>query len=216
MRESDKTLVQCDFDGTITIEDASFTILDAYIPDKWRSLFDQYQQGKMTVGAFNSTAFSMVKADKETLLKMIREKVSVREGFKDFFEYCQSKNYRFVIVSNGLDFYIKDILERYEVKDVEVHASNTVFTDDGLLVRHKGPDGQYLDEDVKAAYTESYLDKGYKVIYLGDGRSDVLPAGKSNHIFATGSMIEYCNSEKLSYTPFTDFQQVIRVMDTWE
>jgi 2-hydroxy-3-keto-5-methylthiopentenyl-1-phosphate phosphatase len=216
LRESDKTLVQCDFDGTITIEDASFTILDAYIPDKWRSLFDQYQQGKMTVGAFNSTAFSMVKADKETLLKMIREKVSVREGFKDFTEYCRRKNYRFVIVSNGLDFYIKDILERYEVKDVEVHASNTVFTDDGLLVRHKGPDGQYLDEDVKAAYTEYYLNKGYKVIYLGDGRSDVLPAGKSHHIFATGSMIEYCNSEKLSYTPFTDFQQVIRVMDTWE
>ena len=216
MRESDKILVQCDFDGTITIEDASFTILDAYIPDKWHSLFDQYQQGKMTVGAFNSTVFAKVKADKETLLKMIREKVSVREGFRDFMEYCRSKNYRFVIVSNGLDFYIEDILERFAFKDVEVHASNTVFTDDGLLVRHKGPDSKYLDEDVKAAYTEYYLDQGYKVIYLGDGRSDVLPAGKSHYIFATGSMIDYCDSEKLSCTPFTDFHQVIRVMDTWE
>jgi 2-hydroxy-3-keto-5-methylthiopentenyl-1-phosphate phosphatase len=216
LRESDKTLVQCDFDGTITIEDASFTILDAYVPDKWRSLFERYQQGKMTVGAFNSTVFSMVKADKQPLLKMIREKVSVRKGFKEFVEYCQGKNYRFVIVSNGLDFYIEDVLERYEVKDVEVHASNTVFTEDGLLVRHRGPDGQYLDEDVKAAFTDNYLNLGYKVIYLGDGRSDVLPAGKSHHIFATGSMIKYCDSEKLSCTPFTDFHRVIQVMDTWE
>lgn len=216
MRESEKILVQCDFDGTVTIEDASFTILEAYIPDKWRYLFDQYQQGKITVGAFNSMVFSMVKADKETLLKIIREKVSVREGFKDFLEYCRNKNYRFVIVSNGLDFYIEDILERYEVKDVEVHASNTVFTDDGLFVRHRGPDGQYLDEDVKAAYTEHYLNQGYKVIYVGDGRSDFQPAGKSHYIFATGSMVKYCNSEKLSYTPFTDFHQVIEVMDKWE
>ncbi|MFC1947833.1 MtnX-like HAD-IB family phosphatase [Chloroflexota bacterium] len=216
MREPDKTLVQCDFDGTITIEDASFVILDAYVPDKWRSLFEEYQQGKMTVGKFNSTVFAMVKADKETLLDMIREKVLVREGFADFMGYCQSKDYRFVIVSNGLDFYIKDILGRTGFKGVEVHASNTVFEEDGLTVRHRGPDGKYLDEDVKAAFTDYYLNQGYRVIYLGDGRSDVLPASKSHHVFATGSMVEHCKAAKLSYNPFNDFNEVIRVMESWE
>jgi len=147
---------------------------------------------------------------------MIREKVSVREGFIDFMEYCRAKNYRFVIVSNGLDFYIDDILGRIGFSDVEVHASNTVFGENGLIVRHKGPDGEYLDEDVKTAYTEYYLQQGYKVIYLGDGRSDVLPASKSHHIIATGSLIEYCDSEKLPCTPFTGFSQVIQVMDSWE
>jgi 2-hydroxy-3-keto-5-methylthiopentenyl-1-phosphate phosphatase len=178
-------------------------------------LFDEYQQGKMTVGAFNSIVFAMVRADKEILLEMIREKVRVREGFADFIEYCRLKGYRFVIVSNGLDFYIEDILERYGV-NAEVHASSTVFSENGLMVRHRGPDGNYLDEDVKAAFTDYYLSLDYEIVYLGDGRSDVLPASKSNYIFATGSMIEYCDSEKLSYTPFTDFHQVIKVMDSWE
>lgn len=208
--------MQCDFDGTITVEDASFTILDAYIPDKWRPLFEEYQQSKMTVGEFNSKVFAMVKADKESLLKLIREKVSVREGFANFMGYCHSKDYRFVIVSNGLDFYIDDILGGIGFNSVEVHASNTIFGENGLIVRHRGPDGEYLDEDVKKAYTEYYLNHGYSVIYLGDGRSDVLPASKCHHVFATGSMIEYCNSEKLSCTPFTDFNQVIKVMDSWE
>ena len=215
MRESDKILVQCDFDGTITIEDASFTILDAYIPEKWRSLFDEYQKGEMTVGEFNSTVFAMVKADEEILLKLIREKVSVREGFAEFVEYCRLKDYRFVIVSNGLDFYIEDILGRIGFGDVEVHASNTVFSENGLTVRHKGPDENYLDEDVKATFTEYYLAQGYKVIYLGDGRSDILPASKSHYVFATGSMIEYCSSEKFSCIPFTDFHQVIKDMESW-
>jgi len=210
-----KTLVQCDFDGTITIEDASFAILDAYIPGKWQSLFEEYQQGKMTVGEFNSTVFGMVKADKETLLEMIREKVSVRTGFSEFVEYCQQKDYRIVIVSNGLDFYIEDILQRYEITDVEVHASNTIFSVHNLTVRHRGPDGNYLDEDVKAAYTDFFLGQGYRIVYLGDGRSDVLPASKSHHVFATGSLIEYCNSENIPYVPFTDFHQVVKVMESW-
>ena len=207
--------MQCDFDGTITIEDASFAILDTYVPDKWRPFFEEYQQGKMTVGEFNSTVFAMVRADKEILLKLIREKVSVREGFTEFIEYCRLKDYRFAIVSNGLDFYIKDILERTGFNDAEVHASNTVFTENGLLVRHRGPDGNYLDEDVKAAFTDYYLAQDYRIIYLGDGRSDVLPASKSHYVFATGSMIGYCNSEKLSCTPFTDFHQVVKVMESW-
>jgi 2-hydroxy-3-keto-5-methylthiopentenyl-1-phosphate phosphatase len=215
LKKSEKILVQCDFDGTITIEDASFAILDAYVPDKWRPLFEEYQQGKLTVGEFNSTVFAMVKADKETLLQLVREKVSVREGFAEFIENCRLKDYRFAIVSNGLDFYIEDILGRFGFNDVEVHASNTVFTENGLIVRHRGPDGNYLDEDVKAAFTDYYLDHGYEVIYLGDGRSDIIPASKSHYVFATGSMIEYCNSEKLSYTPFHDFHQVVRVMESW-
>lgn len=216
MEESISTLVQCDFDGTITVEDASFAILDEYVPDTWRSLFEEYQQGKMTVGRFNSMVFSMVKAEKETLLDMIREKVSVREGFADFMEYCRSRGYRFVIVSNGLDFYIEDILGRIGFNDVEIHASNTIFGEKGLEVRHKGPDGNYLDEDVKAAYTEYYLNQDYRVIYLGDGRSDVLPASKSHHVFATGTMIEHCKENELDCSPFYDFYEVIRVMNSWE
>jgi 2-hydroxy-3-keto-5-methylthiopentenyl-1-phosphate phosphatase len=213
--KSEKTLIQCDFDGTITIEDASFVILDAYIPGKWQPLFEEYQQGEMTVGEFNSTVFSMVEADKATLLDMIRQKVPVREGFTNFMDYCRSNEYRIVIVSNGLDFYIEDILGNLGCGDIEVHASNTIFTENGLKVRHRGPDGNYLDEDVKAAYTEYFLEQGYHIIYLGDGSSDVLPARKSHHVFATGSLKEYCNSEKIPYIAFSDFHQVVEVMESW-
>ena len=216
MKKQSNILIQCDFDGTITIEDASFTILDAYIPEKWHPLFNEYQQGQMTVGEFNSTVFAMINADKEILLKTVREKVSVRAGFKKFLEYCRLKDYRFVIVSNGLDFYIKDILGNIGFMDVEVHASETIFGDNGLIVRHRGPSGQYLDKDVKAAFTDHFITQGYHVIYLGDGRSDVLPASKSHHIFATGSLIEYCNTENLTCTAFIDFNQVVNVMDSWQ
>jgi len=216
LKNTDKILIQCDFDGTVTIEDASFAILDAFIPGKWRGMFRIYQEGRMSVGEFNSRAFSMVQADKDSLLEIVRREVTVRDGFSELVTYCKNKNFTFVIVSNGLNFYIEDILKRKGIKDIEIHASITEFKPTGLVVRHKGPDGEFLDKDVKAAYTDYYLKQGYRVIYLGDGSSDVMPAGQSHYVFATDSLVEYCRSKNIKCTPFTNFYDVIKVMESWK
>jgi 2-hydroxy-3-keto-5-methylthiopentenyl-1-phosphate phosphatase len=209
-----KTIIQCDFDGTVTLEDGSFAILDACVPGKWRPLFEEYQEGRLTVGEFNSRAFSMVRAERESLLKIVSEQVMVRDGFSEFVHRCRERGYDFVIVSNGLDFYIRHILETLGLPDIEFHASITEFRPSGLAVRHKGPDGSFLDSDVKAAYTEHYLDEGYRVVYVGDGRSDLLPASKCSRVFATGPLVEYCRQANVECIPFNDFYEIIRNMES--
>ena len=62
---SAQVLVQCDFDGTVTLEDASFIMLDAFARGDWQKVNADYEAGKMTVGRFNSKAFGMVKASRE-------------------------------------------------------------------------------------------------------------------------------------------------------
>jgi len=37
-----KTMVQCDFDGTITEEDVSFFLLDTFADGDWRQLWKDY------------------------------------------------------------------------------------------------------------------------------------------------------------------------------
>ena len=58
-----KILVQCDFDGTITEEDVSFLILDAFADGDWRKLLEEYKGGRITVGSFNTRAFNIVNLD---------------------------------------------------------------------------------------------------------------------------------------------------------
>ena len=214
MKESGKILIQCDFYGTVTIEDASFAILDAYIPGKWQPLFSEYQQGKMAVGQFNSRVFSMINDTKENLLKVVFDNVNMRPGFREFVEYCGKNEYEFVIVSNGLDFYIEEILRRNGLDDIEFFASETEFQDNGISVRHRGPDGNYLDDKVKTAFTDSFLYEGYRVVYIGDGRSDLSPASKCHYVFATGSLLEHCKNVNLKCTEFTDFYEIINDMGT--
>ena len=108
--EVGKTLVQCDFDGTVSEEDVSFVLLDTFANGNWRELLEEYKQGRISVGDFNTRAFAMVKADRQSLLKVAEGSARTRAGLGELLACCRRKGFRFVIVSNGLDFYIKAIL----------------------------------------------------------------------------------------------------------
>ncbi len=205
-----KTLIQCDFDGTITKEDVSFILLDAFAGGDWRQLFRDYQEGRISVGLFNTKAFAMVKADRQSLLEAIKDKVSIRAGFHELVAYCRKNDLRFVIVSNGLDFYIEAILRDIGVDDVEVFAAQTRFLPEGLQVQYVGPDGRQLQDGFKEAYVSSFLRSGYQVVYVGNGPSDVSPAKQCYHIFATGQLLASCKEMKLNCTGFNDMHDIVR------
>ncbi len=51
-KQPTKTLVQCDFDGTITEEDVSFAMLDAFADGDWESDYtDNTRKAKYPSGA---------------------------------------------------------------------------------------------------------------------------------------------------------------------
>ena len=214
MTKGTKTLVQCDFDGTVTEQDISFLILDSFAGGNWRQLFKDYEDGKISVGHFNTEAFSTVKADKKTLLELVRRKAKTRPGLQELVAACRRKGYRFVIVSNGLRFYIEDILGRLGMVDLEIFAAETQFHPEGLKVQYIGPDGKYLDNDFKIAYAKTFLAQDYRIIYVGNGSSDLAPARKSQHIFATETLLKRCQEANLSCTPFSDLRQVAKAVES--
>jgi len=208
-----KTLVQCDFDGTITEEDTSFFLLDAFAQGDWRRLLRKYKEHKISVGEFNTKAFAMVKADKPALLGALQGKIKVRAGFHELVNYCRRKDFRLVIVSNGLDFYIEATLKDLGLKNIEVHAAQASFHSEGMEVQYMGPDGKRLQDGVKEAYTKLFLKLGYRVIYVGNGDSDFAPAKYAHHVFATGELLAYCRENNLNYKPFENFIEVVRDID---
>jgi len=208
-----KTLVQCDFDGTITEEDTSFFLLDAFAQGDWRYLLQEYKEHKISVGEFNTKAFAMVKADKATLLKNLKGKVKVRAGLHELVQYCLRRGFRLVIVSNGLDFYIEATLKDLGLENIEVHAAQACFHPKGMEVQYLGPDGKRLEVGFKEAYIESFLNLRYKVIYMGNGDSDIAPAKYAHHVFATGELLAYCRENNLKCKPFENFVDAVRELE---
>ena len=214
--EAVKTLVQCDFDGTITDKDVSFLLLDTFADGDWRKLLAEYQAGEISVGAFNTKAFAMVKADKQALLDLISAsgRIKIRPGFPELVNYCSQNGLKFVIVSNGQDFYIKDILEKLGLTDVEFHSARSRFGSKGLDVRYIGPDGSIVENSFKETYTRLFLNQGYRIIYAGNGVSDIYPARLAHHVFATGDLLEKCQETKLDCIPFDDLNDVVKGLES--
>jgi len=204
------TLIQCDFDGTITEEDVSFLLLDTFATDNWRQLLEDYRTGNIPVGHLNREAFAMVKADKQSMLEAMTGKVKIRDGFHELVSYCRREGFRFVIVSNGLDFYIDKILKDLNLQDIEVYAAQTKFLYKGLQVQYIGPDGDVLDEGFKEAYVDLFLRSDYRMVYAGNGVSDFPAASRCNYIFATDQLLATCKEKKVECTAFTDLNEIIR------
>jgi 2-hydroxy-3-keto-5-methylthiopentenyl-1-phosphate phosphatase len=211
-----KIAVQLDFDGTVTVEDVSFLLLDTFVGSGWHKYWDEYTSGNITVGAFNKKAFGMMRADRKTMTDFVLNSplVKIRPGFKEFVEYCKKKGIKIFVVSNGLTFYIKALLKKFGINGLKIHAAENIFHDGGVRVQYLGPDGKEVNVGFKETYTDYLCKKDYHVIYVGNGTSDIFPSRKAQYICATADLLRICQKEKLKCYPFNDFYDVVKIMES--
>jgi 2-hydroxy-3-keto-5-methylthiopentenyl-1-phosphate phosphatase len=211
-----KTAVQLDFDGTVTLEDVSFLLLDTYIGPRWREYHQDYSSGRIPVGVFNKRVFGMVKAGRKAMTDLVlsSDRVKIRPGLREYADYCSKKGIRNVIVSNGLVFYIEAILKKLGLNGFEVYAAQNRFSPTGMKVAYIGPDGAEMEVGFKEAHTRSLKEKGYDVIYVGNGASDIFAARQASHVFAVDELLKRCRRENVPCIPFKDFFDVIRGLES--
>jgi 2-hydroxy-3-keto-5-methylthiopentenyl-1-phosphate phosphatase len=201
------TLVQCDFDGTVTLGDVSFLILDEFTGSVWRQEFEAYMAGKITVNRFNTQTFARVKASREELDHFVRQKAVVRPGLMELLTACQARGFRFIIVSNGMKFYIETILNMLGLKEVAFIAAEACFSPQGIESWYPGPDGQPVEDGFKEVWTQHFLRQGYRVVYIGNGTSDFPPARLCQHILGVDNLLARCREEKVDCQEFTSLSQ---------
>ncbi len=209
-----ETVVQCDFDDTVTVGDVSYLLLDAFAGGDWTPALDVYRERRITVSEFNSRVFSLVTADEHAMLDYLDGRVTVRDGFVVLVDACRRWGFRLVIVSNGLKFYIDRILAQIGISGIEVQAAQTCSRPEGLQVAYVAPDGARPEAGLKDYHVGTCLGAGNRIIYIGDGRSDFVPARRCSHIFARSALLDMCRQEGLDCVPFEDFHDVIPVLET--
>ena len=211
-----KTAVQCDFDGTITVGEVSQLLLDEFAEGDWKRVGKDYTDGKISVQACNIIQFAMVKIDRQTMTDFLLNsgRVKIRPGFQELVEYCSRRGFDFIIVSNGLQFYIETILDNLGINGIEVYAAQSRFNPKGMKLTYPGPDGNPIETSFKEAYAEILQNRGYDAMYyLGNGVSDIYPARRASHVFAIDGLLKRCRQENLECTPFNDFYDVIKGLE---
>ena len=202
-------IIQCDFDGTIIRNNLSVLLRETFAQGDWQKIDSDYLLGHLTVEQSNKLQFAFIKEPKEKLQEFVRQHIELRPGFLEFVGYCRKHAIPIVIVSSGLDFYIKPVLAQISMPDLELHCGKTFFGKDGIIVSYYDPEGNIIKKGFKGKHLSSLKRRCNKVVYIGDGLSDLESACQADYVFATGHLSKLLSLKSVLYYPFSNFQDVL-------
>jgi 2-hydroxy-3-keto-5-methylthiopentenyl-1-phosphate phosphatase len=209
-------IIQCDFDGTIIRNNLSVLLRETFAQGDWQSIESDYLLGQLTVEQSNILQFAFIKEPKEKLQEFVSQHIELRSDFLEFVKYCRANAIPIVIVSSGLDFYIKPVLAQISMPDLELNCGQTSFSKDGIIVSYYDPEGNIINKGFKRKYLSSFKKRDNNVVYIGDGLSDLESARQADYVFATDHLSKLLGLESVLYYPFSNFKDVLhRVKLLW-
>lgn len=152
--------------------------------------------------------------DRERLDAFIDEQ-RIDPTFPAFVDFCRSRGLQVVILSDGLDYYIRRILQSSGLGDIPFYSNALKLeaVDEGSKVRMV-PSFPYDDAECarcaccKRNIMVTRAGDEDVIVYIGDGYSDQCPAQYADVVFAKRRLQRYCQEENISYHAFQSFGDV--------
>ena len=203
----DLLIVQCDFDDTITVGNVSAAIREVFAEPGWRAIEAEEAAGRLSVEQSNIQQFALVKASKDEIEDFVLGEIAIRYAFDQFVDYCNGEGVRLVIVSSGLDLYIGPAMEQLGF-DLERYSGSAEVSPDGVRVTYTDPYGEPVSTGFKESYLRWLKRDGDTLIYIGDGQSDIVPAGEADFVIARSTLAAHRKSAGLESYTFDTFDDV--------
>jgi len=206
-----KTLILCDFDGTISIRDMGYDLLNRFSSGDWEAIDRDFCEGKIGSKEAYSRIAKILKGNEKDLLGFIQKHSNIDPHFTSFYQYCRERDIDVKIVSDGLDFYIKTVLEIHYLSEIPFYANHTHF--------HKG-DGMevsfpYFNEECglcgtcKKRFVQIHRKAYDSILFIGNGISDRCAAREADFVFAKDSLYTYCIDQDITCHFFANFHEIL-------
>ena len=113
-------IIFVDFDGTIITSNISEYILETYTDERWLYYHNLLVEKKMSQVDVAIGQHSLIKTPFQTILKDVDTKILVRDNFINLITFAKQNSISLQIVSGGMDFVIKHILEKLGLHDINI------------------------------------------------------------------------------------------------
>ncbi len=202
-----------DFDGTISEVDVAYSIVKEFSTGDWKGLERKYQTGEITSRQELPEQFILVKASKAQILDFVDKNMRLDATFSEFKRFCDARSIPVLVVSEGLDFYIHFMFEKYGV-DVDVLVNSARFTSEGLKLEFQstGLDCEKCG-NCKLEHLQTIKGQGKKIIYIGDGSSDFCAAKEADIIFAKRKLAIHLDDENIEHFKYEKFDDIVRILE---
>ena len=195
--------ILCDFDGTIVAKDVTDHLLERFAAAAWRDIERDWEQGLIGGRDCMQGQIALIEATPDVLDEAIAAMV-VDPGFPGFVALARSLDIPLVIVSDGLDRVIRDVLRRAGLSGIETRSSRLEFRGGRWWL-----DFPYAKEDclAMACTCKCAIAKrdSRRTLLIGDGRSDFCVADMADFVFAKHKLLSYCEATQIPHAAFADF-----------
>jgi len=206
--------VFCDFDGTVSLTDASNLIFARFADPSWQIVEERWIAGEIDAAACMSAQVELIEASLSAIEALL-DQVELRAGFAELLRWCRARNISFTIVSDGVDHFIHRILKRHGIDDVTVIANRLVAAGhDRWTLEHPWRQPHCVGRSgvCKCAVVTAEGDDR-ATAFAGDGRSDFCVATRPDILFATGKLERFCIERAMPFIPFDSFYDVRAVLE---
>lgn len=206
-----KALVISDFDGTICPVDIGDKVLGRFAKNGRKDIDREYTKGLIGSKAAYGRIAPLVEASSKRLHAYVSRVARIDPFFTGFYRLTREKGLDVKIVSDGLDFYIRAVLQKHGLGDIEFYSNRVIFGE-GDTLNFAFPEANALCGRCGTCKNKILNDHRLmyeKIIYIGDGHSDVCPSRSADLVFAKGFLLKKCEEEGTTpYRPFRNFGEI--------
>lgn len=204
------TAVFCDFDGTISRRDVGYNMFHHFSGGKNDELLPAWIEGTLSTRDCLRKEAEMVHADPETILTFL-DSFDIDETFVPFEARCRAAGVPVIVMSEGLDLYIKRILGRYGLGHLPLMC-NSGFMEKGTI-RIEFPHENHVCKTCGNCKGERIAEyraahPGCRTVFVGDGYSDACAAREADWLFAKKDLRTYCEKHNIEFNSYRTFEDV--------
>jgi 2,3-diketo-5-methylthio-1-phosphopentane phosphatase len=181
-------LVLTDFDGTLSLTDVGYEVLLKFSGSGWDEIDRDYCEGRIGSMEAYGRICAILGGTREEMLRFVAEHTVIDPYFEEFYAFCRRQDIDVKVVSDGLDFYIDFVLRRHGLSEIPFY-SNAMTFESGKPCSIEFPHANETCSTCgtcKSRILESCQARYGTILYVGDGYSDLCPAGKADLVFAKG------------------------------
>jgi 2-hydroxy-3-keto-5-methylthiopentenyl-1-phosphate phosphatase len=202
-----------DFDNTITCGDVLDRLIETLaVGHGWRELEEAWAAGQIGALACLDGQLRAVRAGWPELGAVL-DAVQLDPGFVTLRDLLRAEGIELTILSDNFDAFIAYVLRRHGLADVPFFANRVEVAGGRTL-----PSFPFANPDCpgcahcKKTHFVPRGDDRRRVIYIGDGRSDLCPARHADLVFAKASLLTSLRAEQIDCVAFGDLADVARAL----
>ena len=204
-----KLAVLTDFDGTVARSDASYAVLDRFGENIWKDIEERAMRGEITIPEALREQSRLIRCTGEDIEDYLLDVMEIREGFREFANFCRDHGIHLEICSDGFGLTIEILLKHWDLDWIQWSSNNLIPDKEGSSIEFP-----YLKEscpvnaNCKCSHLERLESDYEKVVFVGDGTTDVCVARKAEVVFARDQLAKIMDSEGLEYIQWDSWDRI--------